>query len=71
MSILQNDLNTKLSWDEQLSLNPDKTKHLTLDKCRYHLNGRNIDIIENCDIAIYIQSNVKVTTHCNQLVKKA
>ncbi len=76
--LLQNDLNAVFSWAElwQLSLNPCKTKHLRLGKCRYdfvyHLNGRPIDKVDNiCDIGVYIQSNLKFTTHCNQLVKKA
>ncbi len=38
----------------------------------YHLNGRPIDKVDNiCDIGVYIQSNLKFTTHCNQLAKKA
>ncbi len=52
------------------------TKHLRLGKCRYafvyHLNGRPIDKVNNFShIGIHIQSNLKFTTHCNQLVKKA
>ena len=75
---LQNDINSVSKWASQwqLRLNPDKTKHLRIGKCRYehvfNLNGVNIIQVNSiCDIGVFIQSNLKFSDHCNSIVKKA
>ena len=76
--LLQRDLNSVYEWATrwQLRLNADKTKHLRIGKTRYsyvyRLNGCDIDTVTSiCDIGIHIQSNLKFTIHCKNLVKRA
>ena len=75
--LLQNDLNAISNWADswQLTLNPAKTKHLTIGRQRedytFYLNGYAIEQVNSmCDIAVLIQSDLKFTSHCNSLIKK-
>ena len=77
-SLLQSDLNRVFNWasEWQLKLNPDKTKRLTIGICKYpfdyKLNGTVIENVNSiCDVGVTIQSNLKFTLHCNNVIKKA
>ena len=76
-NLLQKDLDNVFSWARswQLKLNPDKTKHLCTGTCKisfdFMLNGNIIDKVDSiCDIGVHIQSCLKSTNHCNQIIKK-
>ena len=76
--LLQCDLNNIFKWasDWQLKLNPDKTKNLCIGKSRidftYYINGSAIDKVTHmCDVGIYVQSDLKSTVQCNNVIKRA
>ena len=75
---LQQDLDAVSNWATrwQLRLNPDKTKRLTIGKIRYDydytLNNMVIETVDSiCDLGAIIQSNLKYTKHCSNVIKKA
>jgi hypothetical protein len=76
--LLQEDLDRIYNWATkwQLTLNPDKTKHLRIGHGKidysFCLNMVEIDKTDSiCDIGVQIQSNLKFTDHCSKLVKKS
>ena len=77
-TLLQNDLNSIAKWADswQMTLNPSKTKLLTIGNCKvqfdYVLHGKDIEKVSHInDIGVTIQSNLKFTTHCTNTLKKA
>ena len=76
--LLQQDLDSITNWAEtwQMSLNPDKTKMLNVGKSKvsytYTLNGGAIEQVDHMkDIGVIVQSNLKFTMHCTDIMKKA
>lgn len=76
--LLQKDLSSIASWAEtwQMSLNPEKTKVLTIGNCKinhsYTLNSKVIEKVDHIkDLGVTIQSNLKYTMHCTNVIKKA
>ena len=75
---LQNDLNRIYSWAQkwQMELNPDKTKLLTIGCCTYNFEySLNNNVITRVnfmkDVGVIIQSDLKFTKHCSEVIKKA
>ncbi len=75
---LQNDLYEISLWADswQLTLNSANTKHFRIGRHRedytFYLNGCVIEQVNSmCDIFVFVQSDLKFTTHCNNLVKRA
>ena len=66
--LLQKDMmGSKWAQSWQLKLNPDKTKHLQIGKCKcdfpYQLDGKYYEKVSSiCDIGVYIQSNLKFSS---------
>ncbi len=59
-----------------MDLNPDKNKVLIIGKSKfnfdYKLQGTAIEIVYHIkDIGVTMQSNLKFTIHCNDMVSKA
>jgi len=76
--LLQKDLDSIAKWAEiwQMSLNPDKTKMLYIGNSKvcykYTLNDRVIERVDHMkDIGVIVQSNLKFTMHCTNIVKNA
>lgn len=76
--LLQTDLDNIFQWANiwQLQLNPDKTNVICIGKRKFcydfMLSNKIIERVDQiCDIGIYIQSNLKFTSHCNNVIKKA
>ena len=75
---LQADLDRVYEWAElwQMELNPEKTKLLTIGNCKfrqdYVLYGEVIERVPSMnDVGVIIQSDLKFTKHCANVVKKA
>ncbi len=75
---LQSDLDRVSHWANQwqMDLNPDKTKVLIIGKSKfnfdYKIQGTAIEIVSHIkDIGVTMQSNLKFTIHCNDMVRKA
>ena len=74
---LQSDLNNVYNWAKiwQMELNPDKTKVLTIGSSwgyNYMLNEKVIDKVQYInDVGVIVQSNLKFSKHCSNVVKKA
>ena len=75
---LQEDLDSIFNWANlwQMELNPDKTKLLTIGNCKvrndYVLNGNVIERVSFMnDVGVIVQSDLKFTRHCANVVKKA
>ncbi len=76
--LLQRDSDRISKWakDWQLQLNLEKTKKMTLDIDRfsfqYSLYSTVFEQVESmCDLGVIIQSNLKVTLQCNNVIKEA
>ena len=76
--LLQLDLNEVIKWAAiwQLQLNATKTKHLCVGHCRfpfrYMVNGTVIETVDHIrDLGFIVQSNLKFTIHCNNVIRKA
>lgn len=75
---LQEDLNRIYDWAVlwQMELNPDKTRLLTIGSFSYRydyiLSGNIIERVSSMnDVGVIIQSDLKFTKHCSNIVKKA
>jgi hypothetical protein len=75
---LQEDLDMISNWANlwQMELNPEKTKLLTIGNCKfknnYVLNGNVIERVQFMnDVGVIVQSDLKFTKHCANVVKKA
>ena len=76
--LFQIDLNNVCQWATkwQLCLNPSKTKFICIGNEMFHFDYKiNDNNIEKCfhvnDLGVKIQSNLKFTIHCNNVIKKA
>ena len=75
---LQDDLNRIHNWTKlwQMELNSDKTKLLSIGNTKYNheyfLDGSIIERVSSMnDVGVIIQSNLKFTQHCSNVIKKA
>lgn len=75
---LQTDLDNVSKWADmwQMTLNPEKTKVLTIGNKKvdfdYVLNGIRVEKVNHIkDVGVIIQSNLKFTMQCSNVVKKA
>jgi hypothetical protein len=76
--LLQRDLDSIANWANswQMSLNPDKTKMLSIGNCKvkfdYKLHGKSIENVTHIsDVGVTVQSNLKFTVHCTNVIRKA
>ena len=76
--LLQEDLNHVTHWADlwQMELNPEKSKVLSIGNCKinfdYTLQGGPIEKLTLMkDIGVTVQSNLKFTRHCTDIIKKA
>ena len=76
--LLQLDLECVARWADlwQMELNPEKTQTLRIGNCKseyiYKLHDRDIERVSSVnDIGVTIQSDLKFTTHCTNVTRKA
>ncbi len=75
--LLQEDLNCVSHWADiwQMELNPDKSNILNIGNSKinfdYSLQGKSIRKVTSMkDVDVTVQSNLKFTNHCTEVVKK-